>query len=234
MMKKNETKKIATDKKTGTRLKAAQKGGAPKKSAMDPEAVRAAIACLYEKIREETRTRWDRDLPLSELLFDRWERAESLGFGAGSGIYHNSYVYGDVKVGQGTWIGPFTLLDGTGGLRIGATCSISAGVMIYTHDTVQWALSGGKATPQRTPVKIGDCCFIGSKTVIVRGVTIGDHCVIGACSFVDTDIPPYSVAVGVPCRVIGKIKPAADGTFVLKLNETAAKKKPAAKKRTKK
>ena len=51
-----------------------------------------------------------------------------------------------VTVGAGTWIGPNTLLDGTGGLSIGASCSISAGVQIYTHDSVMWALSGGTAS----------------------------------------------------------------------------------------
>ena len=60
-----------------------------------------------------------RDLPLDEMLFDRWERARSLGFGPGASIYHNSYVYGDVRVGAGTWVGPFTILDGSGGLGVG-------------------------------------------------------------------------------------------------------------------
>ncbi|MGQ9581832.1 MAG: acyltransferase [Armatimonadota bacterium] len=152
------------------------------------------------------RERWKRDLPFDEILFDRWERAKSLGFGEGSSIYHNSYVYGDVRVGKNTWIGPYTLLDGSGGLTIGDYCSISAGVHIYTHDTVKWAVSGGKAEYERAPVKIGNCCYIGSQTVITKGVTIGDHCVIGACSFVDRDIPPFTVAFGRPCRPVGRVE----------------------------
>jgi hypothetical protein len=78
------------------------------------------IKKLYESLRAEMRNQWNRDLPLEELLFDRWERAERLGFGKGTSIYHNSYVYGDVKVGRNTWIGPFTVLDGSGGLKIGS------------------------------------------------------------------------------------------------------------------
>src|SRR5437870_6824335 len=100
---------------------------------------------VYDTLRSEMREKWHRDLPLEELLFDRWERARSLGFGDGASIYHNAYVYGDVKVGANTWVGPFTLLDGSGGLVIGSNCSISAGVQIFTHDSVQWAVSVGKA-----------------------------------------------------------------------------------------
>jgi acetyltransferase-like isoleucine patch superfamily enzyme len=166
---------------------------------------------FYERLRSAMRARWQRDLPLEELLFDRWERARSLGFGVDTSIYHNSYVYGDVKVGKGTWIGPMTLLDGSGGLIIGDHCSISTGVQIYTHDTVKWALSGGRAEYERTPVKIGNCCYIGSQTVIARGVNIGDHCLIGACSFVNRDIAPYSVALGAPARARGRVELSPDG-----------------------
>lgn len=162
--------------------------------------------------------RWQRDLPFEELLFDRWERARSLGFGEGASIYHNSYVYGDVKVGRHTWIGPYTLLDGSGGLTIGDYCSISAGVHIYTHDTVRWALSGGTAAYERAPVRIGNCCHIGAQTVIAKGVTIGDHCVIGACSFVNRDIPPYTIAFGVPCRPAGRVEIDSQGQVRLVVN----------------
>ena len=159
---------------------------------------------VYGLLRSEMRSRWKRDLPLEELLFDRWERATSLGFGKGSSIYHNSYVFGEVRVGENSWIGPFTLLDGTAGLRIGDYCSISSGVQIYTHDSVSWAISGGNAEYDRAPVTIGDCCYIGSHSVVTKGVSIGDHCVIGACSFVNCDIPSNTVAFGAPCRPRGR------------------------------
>ena len=160
---------------------------------------------LYQTLREEMKRKWKRDLPLDELLFDRWERARQLGFGQGTSIYHNSYVFGDVKVGDNTWIGPFTILDGSGGLEIGRNCSISSGVQVYTHDTVMWALSEGKAEYERSPVRIGDCCYIGSQTVITKGVSIGEHTVIGALSLVNKDIPPDSIARGVPAKVVGKV-----------------------------
>lgn len=176
-----------------------------------------SLVALYEQLRDETRQRWKRDLPFGELLFDRWERAKSLGFGEGTSIYHESYVYGDVKVGENTWIGPYTLLDGTGGLEIGDYCSISTGVQIYSHDTVKWAVSGGNAEYEQAPVKIGNCCYIGSQAVVAKGVTIEDHCVVGACSFVNRPLPARTVAVGIPCRPIGRVEIDDDGTVELVL-----------------
>jgi acetyltransferase-like isoleucine patch superfamily enzyme len=159
----------------------------------------------YRDLDQEMRQRWNRSLPLDELLFDRWERARSLGFGEGASIYHSAYVYGDVRVGANTWIGPLTMLEGTGGLTIGANCSISTGVQIHTHDSVRWALSGGTAQIERAAVRIGDNTYIGSHSVIAKGVTIGDHVVIGACSFVNRDVAPYTIAAGVPARSIGQV-----------------------------
>ena len=184
----------------------------------EPDALRDSLGVLYEKLRRETRERWQRDLPIEELLFDRWERASSLGFGEGTGIYHNSYVFGDVRVGRNTWIGPFTLLDGSGGLVIGDYCSISSGVQLYTHDTVAWAVSGGKSAYAKAPVSIGNCCYIGAQTVVMKGVSIGDHSVVGACSLVNQDIPPFTVAFGVPCRPRGRVEISKAGEVKLILD----------------
>jgi len=169
------------------------------------------IRRLDAALRTEMRSKWARDLPLDELLFDRWARAASLGFGPSSSIYQNSYVYGDVSVGAGTWIGPLTVLDGSGGLQIGSNCSISAGVQVYTHDTVRRALSGGIAPIERQPVQIGNACHVGANAVILPGVTIGEHSVIGAGAVVTESVPAYHVAAGVPCRLIGKVEVDADG-----------------------
>lgn len=182
---------------------------------IDSLALAEALNQLYKELRRAIRNKWNRDLPLDELLSDRWERANSLGFGEGSSIYHNSYVYGDVKVGRHTWIGPFTLLDGSGGLEIGDYCSIGSGVHIYTHDAVMWALSGGKAPYDQASIRIGNCCYIGANAILTKGVQIGDHCLIGAGAFVNKSLPPFSIGVGVPCRVIGKVKVSESGVVSL-------------------
>jgi len=146
--------------------------------------------------------RWNRSLPFADYIVDRWEKAKALGFGEGTSIYDSALVLGDVKVGRNTWIGPFTVLDGSGGLLIGDNCSISAGVQIYTHDTVQWATSGGTIPPMRSSVHIGSNCYIGPNAIISRGVEVGEGCVIGANSLVNRDVPAGMKAWGTPARII--------------------------------
>ncbi len=163
------------------------------------EELRSLFAQQHLSVRES----WKRSLPFGDYIVDRWEKARELGFGEGASIYDSSLLLGDVVVGSNTWIGPFTVLDGSGGLSIGDYCSISAGVQIYSHDTVKWAVSGGVKSPERAPVRIGDRCYIGPNAVISKGVTIGDGCVIGANSFVNNDIPSGTLAWGVPARCQG-------------------------------
>ena len=143
----------------------------------------------------------NRSLPFADYIVDRWQKARALGFGEGSCIYDSALVLGGVKVGKNTWIGPFTLLDGSGDLVIGDNCSISAGVQIYTHDTVAWATTGGTVPVERAPVTIGNRCYIGPNAIISKGVTIGAGCVIGANSFVNADVPSGMKAWGTPARV---------------------------------
>ncbi|MCI0562158.1 MAG: acyltransferase [Nitrososphaera sp.] len=160
---------------------------------------------LWHLLQQDVNNRWHRTLPFADYVVDRWEKARRLGFAEGTSIYDSSLVLGDVKVGENTWIGPFTILDGSGGLEIGSFCSISAGVQIYTHDTVKWAISGGKVEPELAPTKIGSHCYIGPNVIIVKGVTVGDGCIIGANSLVLKDIPPGSKAFGTPCQVVDKV-----------------------------
>ena len=166
------------------------------------ELLRASYLAADERLRAE----FNRSLPFQDALFDRWERARELGFAEGASIYNSSVVFGDVRVGEATWVGPSTLLDGSGGgIEIGAYCSISSGAHIYTHDTVLWALSGGKCQRREAPVRIGDCVYIGSQSVISAGVTIGSRSVVAANSFVNDDVPETTIVGGTPARKIGSV-----------------------------
>lgn len=164
------------------------------------------LKALWIARRDEVDAQFRRTLPFGDYVVDRWEKARALGFGEGASIYDSALVIGDVSVGEQTWVGPGVVLDGSGGLSIGAWCSISAGVQVYSHDSVAWATSGGKAEVERASTRIGDRCYIGPNSVVGKGVTIGDGCVVGAASVVLSDLPPGSKAAGAPARVIGAVE----------------------------
>ncbi len=156
--------------------------------------------------------KWKRLLPLNEMIIDRWKKGEKLGFGEGTSIYDSALVFGEVKVGKHAWIGPYTIIDGSGGeLVIGDYCSISVGVQIYTHDNVKWTVSGGKIKHEKAPTKIGSCTYIGPLAVITKGVRVGDHCIIGAFSYVDKEIPDFSIVRGQPAKIVGRVELREDG-----------------------
>jgi acetyltransferase-like isoleucine patch superfamily enzyme len=170
---------------------------------------------LAQKIYSD---KWNRNIPSIDSLFDRWSAGENYGFGKESNISHLSYVIGDVVVGSQTFIGPFTMLDGSGGLEIGSYCSIAAGVQVYSHDTISRALSSYKQNVSRSPTKIGDSCFIGANTVITKGVKIGDRCLIGANSVISFNVPSNSVVLGNPAKITGKVIINKDG--LVKIRKT--------------
>lgn len=173
---------------------------------MNVERFAELLRACYEANEDRLQRLYKRSLSFQDGAFDRWERARRLGFGEGASIYNSAAVFGRVQVGRNTWIGPYTILDGTGGgLEIGAFCSISSGAQIYTHDTVLWALSGGVLPRAEAPVKIGDCVYIGSQSIIAAGVRIGTRCVVAANSFVNEEVPEGTVVGGSPARRIGVV-----------------------------
>lgn len=157
---------------------------------------------LLKLLWQNKKLAFNRSLPFGEYFVDRHEKANFLGFGKGTTLYDSSVVLGNVSVGENTWIGPFVVLDGSGGLTIGSHCSISAGVQIYSHDSVDWAITGGKASYQYANTIIEDHCYIGPNTIIQKGVRIGKGSIIGANSFVNQSIPPHSKFAGSPAKNI--------------------------------
>ena len=164
----------------------------------------AQLRAAYRFLQARKRREFNRHVPFGDLVSERAENAAAYGFGEGTTCYDNVIILGDVKVGRHTWIGPNVILDGRGGLEIGDYVSVSAGVQIYTHDSVAWSLSLGAKPMPLSPTRIGSGAYLGPNAVIQRGVTIGERAIIGAVSYVDIDVPAGMKAWGVPARIIGE------------------------------
>ena len=161
------------------------------------------LQALIRSQRAKVFEKFNRHVSINDLLSDRWETAEFYGFGEGASCYNNVLILGDVRVGKNTWIGQNVILDGTAGLEIGDFCSISAGVQIYTHSTVNWSNSMGKAPTEKAPTKIGNGVYIGPNSIIQMGVTVEDKSVIGAMSFLNKDVKRNQRVFGCPARPRG-------------------------------
>jgi acetyltransferase-like isoleucine patch superfamily enzyme len=158
-----------------------------------------SLRILISGLNREMQERYHRRVSVGDLLTDRWEIARDYGFGEGTSCYDNVLILGKVTVGKHCWIGPNVILDGSGGeLSIGDHVDISAGVHIYTHHTVQRALTGGIAPVEYAATRIGSRVYIGPQSIIQKGVTVGDEVVIGAMSLVTRDVPSKTRVWGIP------------------------------------
>jgi len=113
---------------------------------------------------------------------------------------------GFIKVGDNSEIGPYSVLWGAGGITIGTNVHIGAHVSITAHEARQVLPNQTDAWQplsfEFAPVVIEDHALICSGALIVPGVRIGHHAMIGGGSVVTKDIPPYALAVGCPAKVI--------------------------------
>ncbi len=114
---------------------------------------------------------------------------------------------GHLSLGWGTNV------NGTGtkvlcavGITIGRECTFSWDVQVMDNDFHALTV-GGVERPSAAPVVIGDRVWIGTRGVVLKGVTIGDGAVVAAGAVVTKDVPAGAVVAGVPARVVG----SADG-----------------------
>lgn len=138
-------------------------------------------------------------------------------------FFRNIRISSDVKIlvkqnlniSDNCWIGAHCLIDASGGLTIEEGVQISSLNAILTHSSHIAIRLLGKdflATNLNnrlgyiaSPVRIGRYSFIGSGAIILPGTNIGAGCIIGAGSVVIGNIPDYTIAVGNPAKIIGKI-----------------------------
>jgi acetyltransferase-like isoleucine patch superfamily enzyme len=113
-----------------------------------------------------------------------------------------------IEIGEKTFVNSYVCITGPGSIKIGKYCLIGpqSTIIASSHNFAdptrkirdQGGISKG--------IVIGDDCWLGQGVRVLDGVTIGQGCVIGAGAVVNKSIPPYSIAVGVPAKVIGQRK----------------------------
>ena len=108
-----------------------------------------------------------------------------LEIGDNSGVGINCEIYGPVKIGNNVMMGPEVVIYTSG----------------HKHDRVDVPMIEQGSEESRA-VTIGNDVWIGRRAIIMPGVTIGNGCIIGAGAVVTKDVPDYSIAGGVPARVI--------------------------------
>ncbi|KAJ5584664.1 maltose/galactoside acetyltransferase [Penicillium hispanicum] len=155
-----------------------------------------------------------RNVSYEEAAGVRFERLQRLVGRVGEGTFVEPPFrpdYGcNVVIGRDCFINwNVTILD-TSLVIIGDRVQMGPNVGIFTAGHETSILSRRKMVEFGHPVKIGDDCWIGGNVVILPGVSIGEGCTIGAGSVVTKDIPPFSVAVGSPCKVRKTIQSAEE------------------------
>jgi len=98
-----------------------------------------------------------------------------------------------LKLGYKTDIGAFTYINAKNGVVIEDYVQIGSHCSIYSVSTID--NKDGEVILKKN-------CRIGSHSVIMPGITIGENSIIGACSFVNIDIPPNTLAYGMPVKLI--------------------------------
>jgi acetyltransferase-like isoleucine patch superfamily enzyme len=107
-------------------------------------------------------------------------------------------------MGEDTVLNENCRLDNRGRITIGNHVSISAETTILTADH---DVQSPRFTGRERPVTIGDYVFLGTRCMIMPGVTIGRGAVVGAGSVVTRDVPDYAIVAGIPAKVIGQRNP---------------------------
>ena len=109
-----------------------------------------------------------------------------------------------IRLGERVGLSNSVIVAGNS-IEIGEDTIIGSGVMILDNDFhvmgtgFSWV---SECSTNSKPIKIGRGCFIGSRSMILKGVTLGDRAIIGAGAVVTKDVPAYSVVAGNPARVV--------------------------------
>ena len=113
---------------------------------------------------------------------------------------------GSISIDDRSWLGPFSLIYGNGEVSIGKHVMIASHCAINTvsHHADDTSIPMNDQGIYTAPVIIEDDVWLGIGSTILQGVRIGRGSIIGAGAVVTRDIPPWSVAVGIPAKIIRK------------------------------
>lgn len=127
-----------------------------------------------------------------------------LGFniGVGSHIFMNAWFdsKSNFSIGENSVINQKCRLDNRGGITIGNNVSISSEVCVLTADH---NLQSRDFSGRNRPVSIDDYVFIGTRAMILPGVTLGKGSAVGAGAVVTKNVEPFTIVAGVPAKPIG-------------------------------
>lgn len=109
-----------------------------------------------------------------------------------------NFLYGAIEIGQGAFINVGCLIDGTGGVRIMEGVHLGPGVYLVTstHEIGVRECRAGSERSVAVTVEAG--AWLGARTTILPGVTIGAGAIIGAGSLVNANVETDILAAGVP------------------------------------
>lgn len=158
---------------------------------LDPRCYLHAIRMVhyfgYTHVREKRRMSMGKDTRMAPNVSLR--NGERIAMGHDCHIGERCYL----------WAG-----DSTGRILLGDFVSLAPEVFITASDYQFVAGRPFRNQPKRErDVRIGNDVWLGARVVVTAGVTIGDGCIVGAGAVVTKDLPPGSIAGGVPARVIG-------------------------------
>lgn len=113
---------------------------------------------------------------------------------------------GDVIIGNNTRIGLHSTVIGP--VEIGSNVNLAQGIVVtaLNHNFTDCTKRIDEQGVSTSKVTIGNDVWIGANATVLPGVTIGNHCVVAAGAVVTKDVPPYSLAGGVPARILKKLK----------------------------
>lgn len=112
-----------------------------------------------------------------------------------------------LEIGTGTYVGMNTIMNGyVDKITIGSNVSFGANVYLMVDSGPNASEKLQRLFPvEHGPITIGDHSWIGSESVIMPGVELGEFCIVAANSFVKQSFPPYSIIGGTPARLLRRM-----------------------------